>query len=197
MRPRTHGHHLRSRQARGRVDRDRLTGDERTEERPSRRPPAAACSAPSSSSATCPNAAARNLRTLNTRKILVTVPDISNPFFSLILQGIEDAAQREDYAVLVGDTQHDAAREDRYAQMLPPKEADGLIFLGHRLPPKPSSSSSPWRPERAPVVNGCEFSSQLGVPSVHIDNTKAAGRGRSTTSTSSAIAALASSPARS
>ena len=39
--------------------------------------------------------AAKNLRTLRTGKLLVTVPDISNPFFSLILQGIEDAAQRE------------------------------------------------------------------------------------------------------
>src|SRR5689334_13550822 len=39
-----------------------------------------------------PNSAAKNLRTLRTGKLLVTVPDISNPFFSLILQGIEDAA---------------------------------------------------------------------------------------------------------
>ena len=39
-----------------------------------------------------PNSAAKNLRTLRTAKLLVTVPDISNPFFSLILQGIEDAA---------------------------------------------------------------------------------------------------------
>ena len=64
----------------------------------------------------------------------MTVPDISNPFFSLILQGIEEAAQREGYAVLLGDTQHDEEREERYALMLQRKEADGLIFLGHRLP---------------------------------------------------------------
>src|SRR6059036_421973 len=81
-----------------------------------------------------PNAAAKNLRTLRTGNLLVTVPDISNPFFSLIIQGIEDAAQREGYRVLVGDTQHDPAREEAYAQMLKRKEADGLIFLGHRLP---------------------------------------------------------------
>src|SRR5262252_10540758 len=81
-----------------------------------------------------PNAAAKNLRTLRSGKLLVTVPDISNPFFALILQGIEDAAQREGYAVLLGDTQHDEAREERYALMLKRKEADGLIFLGHRLP---------------------------------------------------------------
>src|SRR6185503_19108204 len=59
-----------------------------------------------------PNSAAKTLRTLRTRKLLVTVPDISNPFFSLILQGIEDAALRAGYAVLVGDTQHDEQREE-------------------------------------------------------------------------------------
>ena len=77
-----------------------------------------------------PNSTAKNLRTARTGKLLVTVPDISNPFFSLILQGIEDAAQREEYAVLLGDTQHDDRREQRYALMLRSKEADGLIFLG-------------------------------------------------------------------
>lgn len=44
-----------------------------------------------------PNFAARHLRTLRSGKLLVTVPDISNPFFSVILQGIEDAAQRDGY----------------------------------------------------------------------------------------------------
>lgn len=121
-----------------------------------------------------PNSAAANLRTLRTHKILVTVPDISNPFFSQILQGIEDAAQRKGYAVLVGDTQHDEQREERYASMLKRKEADGLIFLGHRLPKEAASFVKAMAPQCAPVVNGCEFSSKLAVPSVHIDNTKAA-----------------------
>src|SRR4029434_3010111 len=89
-----------------------------------------------------PNAAAKNLRTLRTGKLLVTVPDISSPFFSLILQGIEDAAQREGYAVLLGDTQHDDKREDRYALMLKRKEADGLIVLGHQIGRAPSELQS-------------------------------------------------------
>lgn len=122
-----------------------------------------------------PNSAAANLRTRRSRKILVTVPDIANPFFSLILQGIEDAAQARGYAVLVGDTQHDEQREERYAQMLMRKEADGLIFLGHRLPASAAGLIDTTAPGLAPVVNGCEFSPRLGVPSVHIDNAKAAG----------------------
>jgi LacI family transcriptional regulator, repressor for deo operon, udp, cdd, tsx, nupC, and nupG len=121
-----------------------------------------------------PNSAAKNLRTLKSRKLLVTVPDISNPFFSLILQGIEDTAQKNGYSVLLGDTQHDERREERYALMLKQKEADGLIFLGHRLPRAAASVVQELAPQCAPIVNGCEFSLDLGVPSVHIDNAKAA-----------------------
>src|SRR6476620_10925960 len=121
-----------------------------------------------------PNSAAKNLRTLRTTKLLVTVPDISNPFFSLILQGIEDAAQRAGYSVLVGDTQHDRLREERYSLMLKRKEADGLIFLGHRLPKQGAELVRAMAPRCAPVVNGCEFNPRLGIPGVHIDNAKAA-----------------------
>ena len=121
-----------------------------------------------------PNSTAKNLRTARTGKLLVTIPDISNPFFSLILQGIEDAAQREEYAVLLGDTQHDEQREQRYALMLSRKEADGLIFLGHRLPEAAQARIRNSAPRCAPVVNGCEFNPRLGVPSVHIDNAQAA-----------------------
>ena len=121
-----------------------------------------------------PNSAAANLRKLRSSKLLVTVPDISNPFFSQILQGIEDAAQRQGYAVLLGDTQHNPKREERYAQMLKRKEADGLIFLGHRLPKEAASLVKAAAPRCAPIVNGCEFTPSLGVPSVHIDNARAA-----------------------
>ena len=121
-----------------------------------------------------PNAAAKSLRTRRSGKLLVTVPDIANPFFALVLQGIEDAALRSGYAVLIGDTQQDSTREERYAQMLRTKEADGLIFLGYRLPKEAASLVRAADAQRAPVVNGCEFSPRLGVPSVHIDNERAA-----------------------
>lgn len=120
-----------------------------------------------------PNGVAKSLRTFRTHKLLVTVPDIANPFFSLLIQGIEDAAQQIGYSVLLGDTRHDEDRESGYAQMLKRREADGLIFLGHRSP----KVLADWKPANTPippVVNGCEFSPRLGVPSVHIDNESAA-----------------------
>lgn len=120
-----------------------------------------------------PNTVARTLKTQRSGKILVTVPDIANPFFAQILQGAEDAAQAAGYAVLLGDTQHQPDREERYAQMLRRNEADGLIVLGHRLPPTVREIVKQLG-AAAPVVNGCEFDPALGIPSVHIDNTAAA-----------------------
>jgi LacI family repressor for deo operon, udp, cdd, tsx, nupC, and nupG len=103
------------------------------------------------------------------------VPDISNPFFSQVIRGVEEAAQAAGYSVLLGDTRHEAEREERYGEMLRRKEADGLIFLGHRLP---DSLADMVRTQgaRAPIVNGCEFSPGLGVSSAHIDNERAAGQ---------------------
>ncbi|WP_044564471.1 LacI family DNA-binding transcriptional regulator [Azospirillum sp. B4] len=120
-----------------------------------------------------PNHAAKSLRTLRTAKIVVTVPDISNPFFSSVIRGAEEAAQAAGYSLLLGDTRNMAEREEQYAGMLRRKEADGLIFLGHRLPATLAGLIA-RQGTRAPVVNGCEFSPELGVSSAHIDNAAAA-----------------------
>lgn len=120
-----------------------------------------------------PNFAAKSLRTLKTEKILVTVPDISNPFFSQVIRGVEEAARTAGYSVLLGDTRHEADREEEYAAMLLRREADGLIFLGHRLP-EALAAMVATRGVRTPIVNGCEYSSDLGVSGAHIDNARAA-----------------------
>ena len=123
-----------------------------------------------------PNSTAKNLRTLRTDKILVTMPDISNTFFSTVIRGVEEAARAAGYTVLLGDTRDDATREEQYAMMLHRKEADGLIFFGHHMP----ASLQRTRDQlgcRAPIVNGCEFSPELGVSSAHIDNEGAAAKG--------------------
>ena len=120
-----------------------------------------------------PDAAGRNLRMRRGRKLLVTVPDISRPMFSLILQGIEDSANRAGYAVLLGDTHYDQGREEQYASMLEQKEADGLIFLGRKLSNRVAATVKAHRGKVAPVVNVLGFRPQLGIPSVQIDNAAA------------------------
>jgi len=119
-----------------------------------------------------PNVAARTLRTLRAAKILLTVPDISNPFFASVIRGAAEAARDAGYAIVVGDTRHDPQVEDQYAEMLSRREVDGLIFLGHRLPESLAALVS-QQGASAPIVNGCEYSPDIGVPSVHIDNAAA------------------------
>lgn len=120
-----------------------------------------------------PNAVAASLRTSRTGKIIVSVPDIANPFFSAVIKGVEEAAQENGFSVLLGDTHGLRERENQYAEMLQRREADGLIFLGHRLPDVLAHRIARDGP-LAPVVNGCEFSPSLGVSSAHIDNAAAA-----------------------
>ena len=119
------------------------------------------------------NSAGKQLRTQRSGKLLVIVPDISNPFYSKVLQSIEEAAQREGYAVLLGDTQHDPKREERYTLMLRRREAEGLIVLGHGMP-EAAVAVSEEMTQKAPIVSGCEFNPRVGIPSVHIDNQIAA-----------------------
>ncbi len=119
-----------------------------------------------------PNSAGKHLRTAKSGKLLVIVPDISNPFYSRILQSIEETAQRAGYAVLLGDTQQDANREERYAQMLRRREAEGLIVLGHGIPAAATAMSE--ESSAAPIVSGCEVNRGMNIPGVHIDNHAAA-----------------------
>lgn len=120
-----------------------------------------------------PNSAAKSLRMLRTSKIVVMVPDVSNPFFAEVLRGAEETAQAAGYAVLLGDTNGDPEREAQYAAMLGRKEADGLIFLGHRMPEALARVVAD-KGAAAPIVNACDFSADHGVSGVHIDNAAAA-----------------------
>lgn len=120
-----------------------------------------------------PHSVAASLRTMRTNKIIVTVPNIANTFFSSVIRGVEEAAQKAGYSVLLGDTRDDRKREEQYGSMLLQREADGFIFLGHRLP-RVLCDEVDKKGSRAPIVNGCEFSPDLKVSSAHIDNSGAA-----------------------
>ena len=61
-----------------------------------------------------PNAFARGLVRRATRTIGVIVPDIANPFFTLVVRGAENAAWRAGYHVILCNTQGDLERERGY-----------------------------------------------------------------------------------
>lgn len=107
------------------------------------------------------------LRTAHTHLIVALVPDISNPFFSEVIRGIEQVAHRNGYSVLLGDTQHSRQREQAYADLLATKQADGIITLLPHIP------HIPLLPP-LPIVNACEYVKDFSITSVFVDNVAAA-----------------------
>lgn len=114
-----------------------------------------------------PNAQARNLRTARTRLVVAVVPDISNPFYSEVIRGVERVAHQNQYSVLLGDTQYSPEREQSYAEMIPRRQADGLITFGPHIPRIKSGG-------RLPIVNACEYVVDRAIASVYVENVKAA-----------------------
>lgn len=117
-----------------------------------------------------PNILARQLRKLETKTILVVVPDITNTFFSKILRGIERVAIENDYEVLLGDTGNDVERERGYLDILRQKKADGMILLTARL----ESHLLEEMAGEFPVVLACEYLEGSTIPTVSIDNISSA-----------------------
>ena len=55
--------------------------------------------------------------------------DVSNPFFSSILRGIEEAARTHEYLVLAGSTDGLREREDQLVEAFVARRVDGLIVV--------------------------------------------------------------------
>lgn len=113
-----------------------------------------------------PNALARQLRRLETKTVLVVVPDITNPFFSKVLRGIESVAVTNGYQVLLGDAGNDVERENEYLNILRQKKADGMVLLTARMKSKIVEEMA----LEYPVVLACEYIEGLSIPTVSIDN---------------------------
>ncbi len=76
-----------------------------------------------------PDAVAQSLRRKESLTIGVIVTDISNPFYSEIVRGIEDTAHDHGYSVIQGSSDEDPRRQDNYLRILSSKRVDGLIIV--------------------------------------------------------------------
>lgn len=117
-----------------------------------------------------PNVLGRYLRRMETETVLVIVPDITNPFFSKVLRGIEAVALERGYQVLLGDTQNDVQLEEQYLNVLPQKQVDGMIFLTARTRKELMEEMS----RQFPIVLACEYLEGTDIPTVSIDNISSA-----------------------
>lgn len=85
-----------------------------------------------------PNLLARSLAKRRTHTIGIVVPDISNPFFPLVVRGAEDAAQKHGYNILLCDSDDRLEREEECLEVLLAKRVDGILLTKAPQPFRPA-----------------------------------------------------------
>lgn len=99
-----------------------------------------------------PNTLARSLRIRRSNTIALILTDITNPFFTTMARGVEDAANAAGYTVIFGNTDESEEKERRYLQMIQQKRVDGILLV-------PAGGS----------VEAVEGIRQVGTPLVVLD----------------------------
>ena len=79
-----------------------------------------------------PNASARTLRAGKTRVLGLVVPDISNPFFTELSKGVNDAALAAGYVVILCNTDESSEKEDQYLDVLTSQNVQGILITPAR-----------------------------------------------------------------
>jgi LacI family repressor for deo operon, udp, cdd, tsx, nupC, and nupG len=120
---------------------------------------------------------ARSLRASMTGRVLVMLPHIGNPFFSLVLAGIEEVAFSSGRIILFGDTRRDKVVTQPYSthsftSQFAAGRVDGLILLDGSFPVATHIEDTAGG--GFPVVAVSERANSLALPYIGIDNRAAA-----------------------
>lgn len=118
-----------------------------------------------------PNSVARGLRNRQTFTVGVVVPQITNPFFPEIIQGIEQAAGQAGYAVILSSSGENVELETELLRVLDARRVDGIIVCSPRQPDA-ALSAGLARYRAAVVINRPVSSGNVGV--IRVDYARAA-----------------------
>ena len=75
-----------------------------------------------------PSGVARGLATGKSRTVGLIIPDIANPFFPLLVRGVEVALSKAGYSLFLCNSACDIMKEKDYIQLLMEKGVDGIIL---------------------------------------------------------------------
>ncbi len=76
-----------------------------------------------------PNLVARSLKLKKSRTIGLIFPDIENAFFISLIKSVEAFAERQNYNIILCNTENDPSKETKYLEMLKGKLVDGYIVI--------------------------------------------------------------------
>jgi LacI family transcriptional regulator len=74
-----------------------------------------------------PNAVASSLRSNKTQLLALLLTDVTNPFWTTVARGVEDAAMEAGYGVILCNTDEDRSKEARYIDLLLRRRIDGML----------------------------------------------------------------------
>lgn len=74
------------------------------------------------------NDAARQLRAGDSRTIALLVFDATNPFFTALARGAEDAAARDGYSIILANTSESQEREQSYLNLFEEQRVRGILI---------------------------------------------------------------------
>lgn len=80
-----------------------------------------------------PNLFARSLRSRRSHTVGVMVFDMTDPFCTLVLRGIENSLYQASYLPILTDVQNERARFERYLEILLDRRVEALIVLANWL----------------------------------------------------------------
>lgn len=114
-----------------------------------------------------PNSMARSLRLQRTNTLALIVSDITNPFFTTMARGVEDAANAQGFMVVLCNTDEHEDKEQGYLRLLVQKRADGILLV-----PAGDAAKSLQiiRPQEVPTVILDRRVTQKGVDVVRCDS---------------------------
>lgn len=84
-----------------------------------------------------PNVLARSLRSRRTNTLGLILTDISNPFWTTVARGVEDAASDAGFNVILCNTDESEAEQDKYLHVLIQKQVDGVLLVPARSAVEP------------------------------------------------------------
>ena len=75
-----------------------------------------------------PDQRARSLKTGRSNTIGMVIPDVTNPFFTEVMRGVEDEARLQGYSVILCNSNEDPAQERHLLGMLFSRRVDGVVL---------------------------------------------------------------------
>ena len=81
-----------------------------------------------------PSRMAQAMNTQRSYMVGFVIPDITNPFFSEVVRGVQDAAMNANYSVLLCNTDNQADQEKAALEMMATQGVDGIIAFGFNGP---------------------------------------------------------------